>query len=89
MWAGRQAEEPPNPHPSLTKGCFPIVFLEGSGLVNAGGVGGGREKKQQEEAAQWDEVRSSLHSSSVLSGFLQQPLPSSVSVDAFQLSYEL
>lgn len=43
MWAGRQRGESPQPH----QGLFSIVL--GEARVNAGGVGGGREKGKQDE----------------------------------------
>lgn len=82
---GRQ-ENPP----SLIKGCFSIVLREAR--VNAGGVGGGREMgelDEKEEAAEWAEVGSFLHSNSVLLDFLQQLSPFSALVATFQTPYKL
>lgn len=77
---GRQ-ENPP----ALSRAAS--LLSSGEARVNAGGVGGGREE-ETEEAAQGGEVRSCLHSSSVLLGLLQQPSPSSALVGMLQLAYK-
>lgn len=88
MWAGGRIEECPHPHPT-PQPHQGLLAWEGLGECwwcwRGKGEGGAEDT---EEAAEWEEVRASLHPSSVLLGFLQQPLSSWASVDAFQLPYE-